>query len=155
MTKLANSNDLSINIDAIRAAASNAAKVQDVAFEVPGVNPRDLSIEDKIYGIVLQPIENKKTSPDTTMYVAIEPILVDTLSNKAKEGYITVNGTIDIPKESGRLTKLENSFFTNEADARAICRGITEIELERAIDREAAEKKNRDFLQKQLNEDRF
>ena len=149
--------DITINVDAVRAAANNSKRVRDVALEIPGVNPRDLSIEDQIFGLTLLPVNDtaKKSDPETACYVAIQPIVVDTLSNKAKPGFITVNGTVDIAKEAGRVMKIEDCFFVNQSDARAVCRVITEVELERSLDRIETEKKNADFLQKQLTDDRF
>lgn len=148
--------DLSINVEAIRAAASNASKVQDIALEVPVVDPKMLSIDDQIFGVVLNPSNDKaKLGPNTTMYPAIKNILVDTLSGRAKEGYITVNGTIDIPKEGGKVTKLENSYFASQADAQAVCVIITEVELDRAMERLEDEQRNIEFLKNQLANGRF
>lgn len=149
--------NVTINIDAIRAAASNAAKVRDVALEVPVIDPRDLSIEDQIFGITLLPVKDdaKKSDPNTAVYPAVQAILVDTLSGRAKPGFITVNGTIDIAKENGRVNKLEECYFVNQSDAKAVCRVITEVELERSMERIAIEEENAKFLQKQLTDDRF
>lgn len=152
---------VTINIDAIRAAASNAPKVVDVALEVPVVDPRDLSCEEQIFGIVLKPVDDevKKITPDTSVYTAVLPILVETLSVKAKPGFVTVNGTIDIPKETGRTNKLEECYFANQQDAKAVCRVITEVELDRTIERFEIEekrfKKTSDFYKNQLDNDRF
>jgi hypothetical protein len=149
--------NVTVNVDAIRAAASNAAKVQEIALEVPVVDPKDLSIDDQIFGLELLPVNDKakKNNPDTAMYTAIKPIVVDTLSGRAKPGFITVNGTIDIPKEGGRVNKVEDCFFTKQEDARAVCRIITEVELDRSLERLENEQKNADFLKKQLEDDRF
>lgn len=149
--------NVSVNIDAIRAAASNAAKVREVALEVPVVDPKDLSIEDQIFGITLLPIKDdaKKADPNTSVYPAVQAILVDTLSGRAKPGFITVNGTIDIAKDAGRVNKLEECYFVNQLDAKAVCRVITEVELDRSMERIAIEEANAKFLQKQLTDDRF
>lgn len=149
--------DVKINLDAVHAAASNAARVRDVALEVPVVDPKDLSIEDQIFGLTLLPVNDnaKKSNPDTAVYPAVQAILVDTLSGRAKPGFITVNGTIDIAKEAGRVNKLEECFFVNQADAKAVCRIITEVELDRLLERIKIEQDNADFLQKQLTDDRF
>lgn len=149
--------NVTINIDAIRAAASNAAKVRDIALEVPVVDPKDLSIEDQIFGITLLPVSDnaKKSDPNTAVYPAVQAILVDTLSGRAKPGFITVNGTIDIAKDSGRVNKLEECYFVNQLDAKAVCRVITEVELDRSMERINLEQKNAEFLQNQLTNDRF
>lgn len=148
--------NITINADAIRAAASNAAKVQEIALEVPVVDPKDLSIDDQIFGLELLPVNDKaKKGPETAMYTAIKPIVVDVLSGRNKPGFITVNGTIDIPKEGGRINTIENCFFTKECDARAVCRIVTEVELDRSLERIENEQKNADFLKKQLEDDRF
>jgi hypothetical protein len=148
--------DVKVNIDAIRAAAKNAAKVQDVALEVPVVNPRDLSVDDEVFGIILQPIlATEKKNPDTTLYTAVRPIIVDTLSGRVKPGFIVVNGTIDIPRETGKITTIENCYFSDKNYAKAVCRAITEVQLERSLEKQAIEKRNSEFLQEQLNADRF
>jgi hypothetical protein len=150
--------DITINPDAIRAAAVNAAKVQDVALEVPIVDARDLSIDDQIFGIELLPIAKEvgqAITPDSTKYVAIKPVIVDVLSGRAKPGFITVNGTIDLPKEQTKVVKLEDAYFANEVDARAVCRIMTEVELDRSLKKQETERLNSDFLQKQLDKDRF
>jgi hypothetical protein len=149
--------NVSINVDAVRAAASNSKRVIDVALEIPAVDPRDLCIDDQIFGLTLLPVNDtaKKSDPDTSCYPAVQPILVETLSGKAKPGYITINGTIDISKEAGRVNKIEDCFFVNQSDARAVCRVITEVEHERSLDRIETEQKNATFLQKLLTDDRF
>jgi len=148
--------DLTINVDAIRAAASNAQNVQDMALEIPVVDPKDLTIDDQIFGITLLPVnDSDKKKPSSTMYTAVKPIIVDTLSGRAKPGHITVNGTIDIPKESGKIVKLEDCYFANQANAKAVCRVVTEVELDRALERVETEQRNADFLKKQLDDDRF
>jgi hypothetical protein len=149
--------NVTVNVDAIRAAASNAAKVKDVALEVPVIDPRDLSCDDQIFGIVLKPVNDnaKKSNPDTAVYCAVVPTIVETLSTRAKQGFITVNGTIDIAREGGKVNRLEECFFSNQADAKAVCRVITEVELERALEAIQEKQKDADFLQQQLNDDRF
>lgn len=145
-----------IDLKTIRAAASNASKVQEIALEIPVVDPKDLSIDDQIFGVVLNTVDDKeKRTPDSAMYPAILPILVDTLSGRAKPGFITVNGTIDIPKEQGRVSKLEECYFTEQEEARAVCRIVTEVELERSIKKEQEQAKITEFLQNQINKDRF
>lgn len=149
--------NVTINVDAIRAAAGNAAKVGEIALEVPVVDPKDLSIGDQIFGITLLPVKDgaKKSDPNTTVYPAVQAILVDILSGRAKPGFITVNGTIDIAKDGGRVNKLEECYFINQMDAKAVCRVITEVELDRSMARIALEEENSKFLQKQLTDDRF
>jgi len=146
-----------IDLKTIRAAASNASKVQEIALEIPVVNPKDLSIEDQIFGIVLNSVNDKesKTNPDSSLYPAILPILVDTLSGRAKPGFITVNGTIDIPKEQGRVSKLEECYFTRQEEARAVCRVIVEVELERSMKKEEEQAKITIFLKDKIDNDRF
>lgn len=149
--------DITISKEAIKNAANNAKRIMDIALEIPVVDPRDLSIDEQIFGIELKPTDDKvtKVTPDTSVHVAVLPIIVDTLSGRAKPGYITVNGTIDIPKESGKVIKLEDCYFANQADAKEVCRAITEVELDRALDREKTEHLNAEFLRKQLTDDRF
>lgn len=148
---------VTISRDAVKNAANNAKRIMDIALEIPVVDPRDLSVDEQIFGIELKPTDDKvtKVTPDTSVHVAVLPIIVDTLSGRAKPGYITVNGTIDIPRESGKVIKLEDCYFANQADAREVCRAITEVELDRSIDRETREHKNGEFLKKQLADDRF
>jgi hypothetical protein len=147
---------LILNIEAVKAAASNANRIQDVALEVPIVDPRDLSCEDQIFGITLQPIKKgTKVTPDTAVHTAIQPIVVETLSNKAKPGCITVNGIYDLPKENGRVTGLDNCYFTDLETAKQVCEVITEVELERSLQRQIDEKANSDFYEEQLKNRRF
>jgi hypothetical protein len=136
---------IELNIEAIRAAAGNSKKLQDIVIEAPTVDPKDLSCDDQIFGIVLNPVNDKlkgKVTPDTTCYPAVQAVLIDTLSTRAKPGFLTVNGTIDLPKEGGgKLTKLENSYFASNEDAKSVCRTIAE--------------ENSDFLANLIAKDRF
>lgn len=149
-----------LNEDVLRSALTNAAKIFDAALEIPVVDPKDLSIDDNIYGIVVGPVndvlkDGKKLPPSAGVYAAMQPIIVESLTKKAKPGFITVNNTVDIPLESGRLVKPQEAFFANEEDARMVCRVITDIELERSLEREAIEKEIQKFLNKQRTDDRY
>jgi hypothetical protein len=146
---------LEFSITAVKAAATNAAKIQDIALEVPTVDARDLSIDEQIFGIELLPIKKEKNGPDNAKYVAVKPVVIEVLSGRNKPGFITVNGTIDMPKEAGRVVKLEDSFFADLDTAKAVCRVITEVELERALEREKEEHANVDFYLKQQTDDRY
>ena len=154
-----NEETLLINIEAIRAAAGNAKRLQDIVIEAPTVDPKDLSCDDQIFGIVLNPVNDKlkgKVTPDTTCYPAVQAVLIDTLSTRAKPGFLTVNGTIDLPKEGGgRLNKLENAYFANNDDAKSVCRTIAEVQHDRSLAIQAEEKQNSDFLAELIKNDRF
>jgi hypothetical protein len=150
--------DLEINIDAIRAAASNSTSMRDITIEVPVVDPKTLCCDEQIFGIVLQPINKKeqnKLGPATGMYCAVNPVIIDVLNSRAKPGFIQVNGTIDLPKEAGRINSLTQCYFTSNKVAKAVCRVITEVEADRSLARQAQEKLTSDFLLGQLNDDNF
>jgi len=149
-------NILNINPDVIRAAASNVLRVQDMALEIPVVDPRDLSVDDQIFGVELHPIKkDAPVGPSSALHVAIKPIVVEVLSGRSKPNYITVNGTIDIPREPGKVVKLTDCYFVSQMDARAVCRVITEVELERSLERSKLEEENQTFYKNQVTNDRY
>ena len=149
--------EVNINIPAVEAAARNAGSIKDVALEIPVVDPRKLTIDSQIFGFSVRPVndEVKKLKPSTLRYVAIKPVLVNNLSSTIKEGFITVNGDVDIPRESGRVIGIEQAFLQDEEDAKAVAEVLTLSELERAEAMVEEASLARDFLKKQYEDRRY
>lgn len=151
--------ELTINIEAVHAAAVNATDLQNVAFEVPVLNPRMLTIDSKIHGFKVVPVDdqvNKKDMKDEdARCIAIQSVVVDSLDKNTTPGCITVNGRYDIPIENGTLVDLPNVWLASEADAIAIAEVLTEVELNKALETVERKRKIADFLKEQLDNKRF
>jgi len=150
--------NVTINVKEIANAARNATNLDDLALEIETLNPRDIKLEQDIYTLKSKPWDDKakgKKKEFAPKVVGIKSFMVDSLTTKAKEGYVTINGVIDVPKEGRRVVKLEECLFATEDNARAVARVLTEIELERA--QEMADEANRavDAIKTQLANDRF
>lgn len=146
-----------INIEAIRSAALNSKELKQIAFEVKTIDPLKLKMEDTIYSFVLKSINDSadKNETSTAQCIAIRKTVVDTLSNRVKPEHITVNGDIDIPKRTVRLTTLENVYMSNQDDARAIAEVVTKVELDRIGDLIKVKEKEQAFLKKQIEDNRY
>lgn len=146
-----------INIEAVRAGMSNANRLEDVALSIPVVDPKNLTIDSKIYGFEIVPINDqiKELKNDDAKCVARKEILVENLSKTLKPGFITVNGNYDLPMEGGTVVKLSQCYVANKEDAIEIARIATEVELDRAEEVLASKQKEVDFLREQLENDRF
>ena len=149
--------ELKINIAAIKSAAQNCDNLDKIALELDVVNPKTLTLDDQIYGFESLPVNDKIKipTPSTLRYIAIRKINVESLDKNITPGHITVNGTIDMPLETGKVVSINEAFIQGEEPARQIAKALTEHELQRAIDIEIDAKKAKVFLQTQVDEDRF
>lgn len=152
--------NVNVNIDSIRSAMKNAETPQDAVLEVPIINPRDLRLDDKIFNVSLKPITYKPGTkqpkePRTVKYPAINAIVVNALSRGVKENTITVNGSIDLPENTGRSAKIEEIYVANEAGARAIARVYAEVQLDLVTEIEERIAQEKEFLMKQVDDDRY
>lgn len=149
--------EIDINIEAIKSAARNASSIDKVSFEVKTIDPLQLKMEETIWSLVLNTVKDKadKHSEHTAKYIAIRKTKINSLNNTVKEGFITVNGDIDIPKNPGSIVALEDVYMSSEPAARSVARILTEEELYR-VDKLIKEKEEeKAFLQKQITKDRF
>jgi hypothetical protein len=146
-----------LNIEAVRAAVMNASKLQDVAFEIPVVDPTKLTMDSKIYGFELVPVDDqvKTLKNDDARCIAIKEISVDNLSKTMKAGFITVNSNYELPLNMGSMVKIGEAYVANKADAIEIARISTEVELERAMKVLSTHQEIVDFLTEQLDKERF
>ena len=147
---------LQFSVDGVRSAAKNAARLQEVQLDVPCVDPKKLSIDDKIYGLKVVPVKDtvKSPTPSTLCSVGVIEINVDTLSGVVREGMVTVNGIIDIPKEIGRTNAIEDVYFEDKEAARAVAMVFLEEEWAKSEENVAAAEKIRDFLKEQFEAER-
>lgn len=152
--------EVKMNMEAVKSALRNAENIQEAALEVPAVNPLKLNLKSRIYGVDLNPISPKSNSkklelPTLGSYPAIREIVVDSLSTNVKEGYITVNGTVDIPEDGNRLIHVEDAYFKTEEDAREVCKAIAMVNLDRVREIIELAKKEEATLQGQLKDNKF
>ena len=149
--------NVSLNIEAVHSAAMNASDLKNVAFEVPCVNPRELTIDSKVYGFKIVPVDDqvKQLGDDDARCIAVQSTVVDSLDKNQREGYITVNGRIDIPMTHGKMVQLEEVFLAKQEDAHAIAEVLTEVELQKAMDIVEKKQKVVDFLKEQLENKRW
>ena len=147
---------LAFSVDGVRSAAKNATKLQDVVLDVPCVDPKKLSIDDKIYGLKIVPVKDtvKSPTPSTLCSVGVVEINVDTLSGVVSPGMVTVNGSIDIPKDLGRTNAIEDVYFEDKEAARAVAMVFLEEEWVKSEENVAAAEKIRDFLKEQFEAQR-
>lgn len=145
-----------VSAETVRAAAMNASGLKDVRIEITPVSSKDLSIDDKIFGIILNPVhDDESKSKDPILYAAVNAIEVEVLNGKVKPGFIVVNGTIELPKEPGRMLSLEQAFFATREEAAMVCQASNEVELSRAEERKTREERAIAFLAKQIADERF
>ena len=127
--------NIGLNIDAVKQAMRNAEKPQDAHIAIPIINPKDLRIDDEIFGVTLKPITVKPGTkapkePSTAVYPSVNAIVVNSLNKGVVDDVITVNGSIDMPMASGRTATLEDIYLPNEEDARAIADVLLDVQLE-------------------------
>jgi len=143
---------LKFAVDGVRAAAKNAATIQEAVLDVPCVDPKKLSIDDKIYGLKIVPVKDsiKSPTPSTLCSIGVIEINVDTLSGVVTKGMVTVNNNIDIPKEVGRTNTVEDVYFEDKEAARAVAMVFLEEEMERSELNVVAAQEIHDFLKEQF-----
>lgn len=128
-----------------------------IIIDAPGVDPRDLKIGDKIYGIKTTPIFDDE-NPDiqlTRKAIGVIEETVGIIDGLAVKDHIVINGKIDLPTRSGSTVPIKDLWLANQEDAREVARGLVSAEFELAD--AAARKANfeRDWLKRMLDEDRF
>ena len=149
-----------LNIDAIRAALNNADNLFEAQVAVPAVNPRDLRLDDQIFGVHLNPITYKPGTkipkePNTVKYPSINAININSLQKGVKEDCITVNGSIDIPIATGRTVTLDQVYVSSEAHARTLAIAVMEVQLEKINELEIRIADEKEFLLKQVKDNRY
>jgi len=152
--------DVNINIDAIRAALSNAENVFEAKVKVPAVNPKDLRLDDQVFGVQLNPITYKPGTdipkePHTVKYPSINAITVNSLQKGIKDDCITVNGNIDMPIATGTTTTLDQVFVANEGQARQLAIAVMGVQLDKITKLEDRIAQEKEFLLKQVENNRF
>lgn len=148
--------NLSFTVDGVRSAARNAKHLEEVVLDVPCVDPKKLSIDDKIYGLKIVPVDDgvSRPKPSTLCSVGVVEINIDTLSGVVTPGMVTVNGSINIPKELGRTNKVEDVYFEEKEAARAVAMVFLEEEYAKAEEGVEKAKKVRNYLKEQLDAER-
>ena len=148
--------ELNFTIDSVRAAAKNASNIEEVMLDVPCVDPRKLSIDDKIYGLKVVPVKDsvKRVTPSTLCTVGVIEINVDTLSGVVKPGYVVINNRIEVPKELGQTNNIQDVYMEDKEAARAVAMVFLEEEATKAEEAVEAANEIRDFLLEQLKEGR-
>jgi len=152
--------NVNINVESIMSAARNSDDLETAVLEIETVNPRKITLEQDLYMLKAVPVNDnqklgKKTKEFVPKMVGIKSFTVNSLATGLKEGYITINGTIDIPKSGNRTVKLEECLFASESEARTVARVLTEVELEKVTEAEEALTKAKNTILKQLEDDRF
>lgn len=154
--------NININVElkkTVRSALKNADTIDNAILEVGVVNPKELHLDDEIFGFTVKPVSDSelgKNIPNVIRYVAIRPIRVSSLSNTISDGKnVTINGNLDVPNDAGRIIKLKDALVKSEAEARAIASTATEIELEKVHEILKEAEKAKEFLKEQIENDRF
>lgn len=153
--------NITVNVEAISNAARNADNLEDLALEIDTVNPRKITLEQELFTLKSVPANDNakkakgKKKEFVPMVVGIKSLVVDSITNTVKEGHITINGILDIPKSGHRVVKLEECLFETEDDARTVARVLTEIELEKATSIVNEAQEAVDFIRRQLDSDRY
>ena len=128
--------EVRVNVDVIKAALRNSDTIEMAALEVPVVNPRNLTLDSTIYAVELRPITKEKDLKGVSMptlgnYAAVREVVVESLSKGNRDGFITINGVIDISETEGRVIGIKDAYFENAEDAREVAKAITHVNLER------------------------
>ena len=145
--------NLSVSVSGVRSAAKNAATLQEVVLDIPCVDPKKLSIDDKIYGLKIVAVKDsiKSPTPSTICTVGVVDINVNTLSGIVTPGMVTINGDIDIPKAVGHTNGIEDVYFEDKEEARQVALVFLEEEMEKSEKNVAAAVEIRDFLADQFD----
>lgn len=143
---------LSIAVDGVKSAARNAATLEEVVLDLPTVDPKKLSIDDKIYGLKIVPVLDsaKRSTPSTVHTVGVVDINVDTLSGVVHPGMVTINTHIDIPKEVGHTHSIEEVYFEDKEAARAVALVFLEEAYHKSEEAVVAAEEIRSFLAEQF-----
>lgn len=151
--------EVSFSIEGLRSAAKNTRDIREVVVDLPCLDPKKLRIDDTFYSLEIVPVNDKVSkkniTPSTLCTIGVIEHNVSTLSSVPREGYITINGDTDVPKELGRTNKLEHVFFETKEDARQVASVFLDEEYKKAEEAVQAAKDIRDFLQEQLEEERY
>ena len=147
---------LSVAVTGVRAAARNAATLEEVVLDLPSVDPKKLSIDDKIYGLKIVPVKDsaKSSVPSTVHTVGVIDINVDTLSGVTHPGMVTINTHIDIPKEVAHTHGIEEVYFEDKEAARAVALVFLEEAYNKSEEGVIAAEEIRDFLAEQFKAQR-
>lgn len=151
---------LGVNADIIKAALRNAENIEEAAIEVAVVNPLNISLKSRIYAVSLKPITRSRSVkmralPTLGQYASVQEVLVESLATGVKDGYVTVNGTINIPETDGKVMGIRDAYFGSPEDAREVARAITAINLERVRELKEILAAEEAMLVEQEKEDRF
>ena len=152
------SEKVSVNAEAIRAAVRNCKDLKTVAFEIPVVDPKTLTLDSEIYKIAYLALVSpgKKATPDSSQYCVIQPITVETLSTKgADKGCINVNGLYDLSREAGKVVSLDKCYVSDKEVAIAICEVITLVQLERVEERQEEIDYQKKFWKEQIEKKHY
>jgi len=148
-------------VQALHAAMKNAERPHEAMIEVtPVVDPRELRLDDKIFGVQLNPITYKDGTkvpkePHTVKYPSINAITVNSLQKGIKDDHITINGSIDMPIATGKTTTLDQVFLASEDQARTLAKIVMEVQLEKIEELEERIAQEKEFLLKQVENNRY
>lgn len=144
--------NLGFSVESIRAAARNATKLQEVTLDVPCVNPKQLTIDSKIFGLRIVPVSDdiKSATPSTICTIGIVETNIDTISGVVKPGMVTINGSIDIPKEVGRNSSVSDIYFEDKDAAKQVALVFLEEENRKAEKAVEAAQEIAEFLKEQF-----
>jgi hypothetical protein len=150
----------SVNIKAIAGAARNADNLDELALELETVNPMKLHLRKELFMLKSVPVNDSKGKGNkkkdfSPRCVGIKSIVISSLCDTVKAGYVTINSSIDIPESGHRVLKLDEAIFDSEEDARAVGICLTEIELEKAKAMRDEAQEAVDFIENQLKKDRI
>ena len=143
---------LAFAVDSVRAAAKNAATLEEVVLDIPTLDPRQLRIDDKIYGLKIVPVMDsvKSPTPSTARTVGVVDYNVDTLSGIVRQGMMTINTHLDIPKDVSQTNGIEDVYFEDKESARAVALVFLEEAYNKSEEAIKADEEIRDFLKEQF-----
>ena len=142
--------------DIVKSAASNVPSIKNLAVIIETVDPKNLHIDDIIYTIVGTPADDDDKSPNAAQMVATKAIVVETLAGNVKADCITVNGTFDIRKDNAGIpTNVFKLFLPSKEAAVDVCKVLTEIEYDRAVDIADRAAKTAKLLQEHADSNNF
>jgi hypothetical protein len=140
-----------INIDVLvkertKKLFSKNDNILDCIIDAPLVDPKRLSIDDKIFYIETKPVVNRvhemsdgslkrDTGVTSLLLVGVQSEEISSISKKTvgDKEYRMFNGSITLPID-GQVsrTSLDKAYFDDEATANAVAMAALEIEIEKA-----------------------
>ena len=154
--------EFEFEIEKLKADVYHAKHIDEIEVDMPRISIIDLAqaMDDNkpIYALKFNSLEselkiNKVPMATNAFYVTLEEVNVDSFNKKGD--LIIINGTIKIPHKGRTIREAKDIILTNEKQARALCKILTESFTERDVAIRDAWNKIAEFHMNQLENNRW